>query len=208
MTLLKSISKLSANRSVAAGVVLSTTLSLPASWAVAAVPQHGAQNGDQRALVVKEFQDRVNTYMTLRKKLASAVPPLKPTPEPEKIEAGKNSLSIAIRGARRDAKPGDIFSSAAELFRQSIREDSKNRSARDVSAALEEVPKYGPPAVNAEYPSKAPVATVPPLLLGEFPELPEPLEYRFMGRSLILYDAKANLIVDFIREAVPRKVKK
>lgn len=106
-------------------------LNFAASGAVARAGQHGAQNGDQRALVVKEFKERVNTYMALQKKMESAVPPLTPTLEAEKIEVGKNSLATAIRGARRDAKPGDVFGSAAELFRQSIHEDSRHRTNRD-----------------------------------------------------------------------------
>jgi hypothetical protein len=36
------------------------------------------------------------------------------------------------------------------------------------------------------------------MLLDVLPRLPEELEYRFVGRDLILRDVKANLIVDFI----------
>jgi hypothetical protein len=36
-----------------------------------------------------------------------------------------------------------------------------------------------------------------------FPVLPAGLEYRFIGRYLILWDPHANLIVDFIRYALP-----
>ena len=48
-----------------------------------------------------------------------------------------------------------------------------------------------------------PLATVPPLILNRLQPLPDGLEYRFMGRDLILRDSKANLIVDFVHEAVP-----
>jgi len=33
--------------------------------------------------------------------------------------------------------------------------------------------------------------------------LPEVLEFRFVGRDLILRDRKANLIVDILKNAVP-----
>ena len=59
------------------------------------------------------------------------------------------------------------------------------------------------PKINADYPEKAPLATVPPLILRRLPTLPDGLEYRFMRRDLILRDSKANLIVDFVHEAVP-----
>jgi hypothetical protein len=34
------------------------------------------------------------------------------------------------------------------------------------------------------------------------PALPEGLQYRFVGKNLILYDAEADLIVDFLSQAV------
>jgi hypothetical protein len=68
---------------------------------------------------------------------------------------------------------------------------------------MEEVPPSDPPRVNALYPEKAPLATVPPLILGNLPRLPEGVEYRFMGRDFVLRDVKANLVVDYINEAVP-----
>jgi hypothetical protein len=60
-----------------------------------------------------------------------------------------------------------------------------------------------PPAINTDYPTALPLATVPPGLLLKLPTLPMDLEYRFLGRHLILRDIKANLIVDFIPDAVP-----
>ena len=40
-------------------------------------------------------------------------------------------------------------------------------------------------------------------LLRKLPDLPPELEYRLVGRSLILRDVKANLIVDILRDVVP-----
>ena len=151
----------------------------------------------------KEFSDRVKQYLALQKNAESALPSLEETDHPEKIEARKVALAAAIRTARAGAKPGDIFGGAAEQFRGVIKDDSRQRSARDASAAMQEVPKLAPARVNASYPEKAALATVPPLILKRLPPLPEGLEYRFMGRDLILRDVKSNLIVDFIHEAVP-----
>ena len=44
---------------------------------------------------------------------------------------------------------------------------------------------------------------VPPGLLLTLPELPKGLEYRFVGRDLILLDTEPGLIVDFIPEVLP-----
>jgi hypothetical protein len=41
------------------------------------------------------------------------------------------------------------------------------------------------------------------VLLRKLPDLPPELEYRIVGRSLILRDVKANLIVDILRDVVP-----
>jgi hypothetical protein len=57
--------------------------------------------------------------------------------------------------------------------------------------------------VNVTYPEGAALATVPPLILNRLPPLPDGIEFRFMGRDLILRDSNANLIVDFIHEAAP-----
>jgi hypothetical protein len=40
-------------------------------------------------------------------------------------------------------------------------------------------------------------------VLLKLPPLPKDLEYRFLGRDLILLDIHANLIVDFIPAAIP-----
>jgi hypothetical protein len=44
---------------------------------------------------------------------------------------------------------------------------------------------------------------VPPLILERLQQLPDGVEYRFMGRDLILRDTKANLIVDLLSGAMP-----
>jgi hypothetical protein len=151
-----------------------------------------ADNGvNPNALAIKEFTDRVKDYISLHKKMESALPPLKPSKDPADIDEHRKALAAGIRKARQTAKPGDIFGSAADLIRGVIKEDAEDRSVRDVDAAMEEVPARNPPAVNAEYPEKASLATIPPLLLLRLPPLPEGVESRFMGRDLILRDPRS-----------------
>ena len=57
--------------------------------------------------------------------------------------------------------------------------------------------------VNGEYPKEAPLSTVPPDVLKALPPLPENLQYRFVGRHLILYCTRGNLIVDYMLNAMP-----
>ena len=49
----------------------------------------------------------------------------------------------------------------------------------------------------------SPLATFPPLLLGTLPRLPDDLEYRFMGRQLVIRDTRTNLIVDYLSDGAP-----
>jgi len=56
---------------------------------------------------------------------------------------------------------------------------------------------------HKKYPETKPLATVPPKLLAKLPRLPEELQYRFFDRHLILLDVDADLIVDYIPDALP-----
>ena len=96
-----------------------------------------------------------------------------------------------------------MFGDAGDTFRDIIRQDARERSVGDIYAAMQEVPRRPPLKVNVPYPERAALATVPPLILNRLPPLPEGIEFRFMGRDLILRDTSANLIVDLIHEAVP-----
>jgi hypothetical protein len=51
--------------------------------------------------------------------------------------------------------------------------------------------------VNATYPVKVPLQSTPPTLLLDLSQLPSEVEYRIVGRDLVLRDVGANLVVDF-----------
>ena len=62
--------------------------------------------------------------------------------------------------------------------------------------------------IRAEMPPTArevlcqPLPTVPANVLITLPPLPEPLEYRIVGQHLLLLDTSADLIVDYILNAI------
>lgn len=152
----------------------------------------------------KEFFDRVRAYMAVHEAADARVPRLKETSDPQQLSLREKALADAIRVARAGARQGDVFSaSAASEIGSIVADDFKGRPSRDQKAILVEVPMKIPPAINTDYPTKLPLATVPPGLLLKLPTLPAELEYRFLGRHLILRDIKANLIVDFIPDVVP-----
>ena len=57
--------------------------------------------------------------------------------------------------------------------------------------------------INAPYPEDVPLQSMPPTLLAHLPKLPPEVDYRVAGHSLVLRDVAANLIVDFIPDAIP-----
>jgi hypothetical protein len=56
--------------------------------------------------------------------------------------------------------------------------------------------------INEAYPSNIPLQSTPPTLLMNLPKLPPESDYRLMGRDLVLRDAKTNLIVDIVPNAI------
>lgn len=152
----------------------------------------------------KEFFDRVNDYMNIHHAADAKVPSLRSTGDPNEVSAREKALADEIRVERAGAKQGDVFSpAAAKEIADVIVEDFVARPPKDQQAILLEVPMKSPPSINTDYPTTMPLATVPGGLLQKLPTLPEELEYRFLGRHLILRDTKANLIVDFIPDVVP-----
>jgi hypothetical protein len=57
-------------------------------------------------------------------------------------------------------------------------------------------------AINRTYPNKRPLSSVPVNLLARLPPLPDDIEYRFLGRDLILLDTRASVILDRIPSAI------
>jgi hypothetical protein len=57
--------------------------------------------------------------------------------------------------------------------------------------------------VNTAYPSGVPLQSTPPTLLMNLPPLPPELDYRVVGNNLVLRDAKANLVIDFVPNVIP-----
>jgi hypothetical protein len=62
----------------------------------------------------------------------------------------------------------------------------------------------GPPSVHLRYPTATSMATMPGQLLEVLPPVPKELEYRFVGRSLVLRDRDAALVVDYLPDALPK----
>jgi hypothetical protein len=96
-----------------------------------------------------------------------------------------------IMTLRANAQPGDVFAPDYQpYFIKIIQDDFKTRSAADRKAMISELPRNMKVDINTIYPTTMPLETFPPALLRKLPDLPPELEYRIVGRSLILRDAK------------------
>ena len=151
------------------------------------------------------FLQRVDEYVAMHRQLEGPLPREVVTADPESLFASKRALSAAIRTMRADARQGDIFSPAvARYFRVLVADSLRAGGVQNLLASIEEENTvHTPAAVNVEYPAGRSISMMPPCVLAALPPLPAELQYRFVGRDLILWDVHAGLIVDFVPDAVP-----
>ena len=160
---------------------------------------------------IEEFLEEVEDYLEDRTKARAELPKLKDQAEPEDVTAYAKQLADNIRERRKGAKQGDVFTPKLVRAFRRIFARELSRTGHDRKIVLTEGNPTGdeermaPPkvVVNGQYIPAAPLSTVPPTLLLALPTLPDEVEYRFVGRALILRDTVANLIIDFIPNAVP-----
>jgi hypothetical protein len=171
-----------------------------------ATPGAQAPKVNADAQLLQDFTKRIEAYMDLHNRLEKKAPPLKTTEDPATIKASREGLSAAIRAERAHAKQGEIFTpQIAAIFRRLMYPEVKGPEGAETKKAMkEDAPKAGtvPIKVNATYPEGAPLPSVPPNVLANLPKLPEDLEYRVIGRNLLLRDVHANLIVDYLPNAI------
>jgi hypothetical protein len=154
------------------------------------------------ARVLGDFKARVEKYEALRKKADDSAPPLKETKDAAKIKEAQQGLAERIGAARVGVKRGEIFTpEIAAVFRRLLRPEAKEKATQQ--ALKEDQPEIVSFKVNGPYPDKEPVSTMTPNILASMPQLPKDIEYRFIGKHLILRDARANLIIDYMLNAIP-----
>ena len=184
-----------------AAASLAAMLSLTASAGAAAAQTRV----NPEAKLLQDFQQRIEQYMELHNKLEKEAPKLKETADPAEIQASQEALAVMLRAERRQARQGEIFTpEIGRHVRTLLRPEMKGPAASETKKAIkEDAPAGLPLKVNARFPEGEPLPTVPPNVLARLPELPEDLEYRIVRNALILRDVHANVIVDFLPNAIP-----
>jgi hypothetical protein len=156
------------------------------------------------ATAVAEFQARVKAYDALRDKVDGGAARQTQTDDPAKLVAQKQALAANIQKQRAGAKPGDIFTPAVQpILKRLLKPALKGADGADNSKAIKEEKPVVALKVNVPYPEKEPLSMVPPDVLKQLPPLPKDMEYRFVMKHLILFDARANLVVDVLANAIP-----
>ena len=159
---------------------------------------------DKKAL--NDFSVKVKQYVAMEKALPADK--LKPTTDVTVLAQQRVTLREALIAARPNAKQGDLFTpAAASAFRALLARTMSSPEGAKVRASLAHAEPAAPSnlAVNGVYPdmSGQPIQSVPPTLLMNLPALPKGLEFRVAGKALALRDANANMVVDFIPNALP-----
>jgi len=163
---------------------------------------------DAQALAT--MNDRLKAYLDLHKKLEEGLPKIPNDATPQQIDEHQRTFEKKMRNARKNAKRGEIFTPEAEpVIKRLIAAAFATEGGKELmNSILDEDPTAVKVAVAARYPDTVPVSTVPPDILQTLPKLTEDLEYRFIGRTLILLDSHAHVIADYIPDALPRTTKK
>ena len=160
---------------------------------------------DAETQAAREFEARVADYVALHQKLEATFPALPDKATPEQIDQHQQALVALITAARKDAKQGDFFTPGMEaLVRRSLETMLGGPRGQDLKAAImDDNPGALDVIVNDRYPDAAPVSSMPVQLLETLPKLPAELEYRFLGKHLVLMCTPARIVLDFTPNVLP-----
>jgi len=153
------------------------------------------------------FNRRVDDYLAVRRQVERVVAGPRPSSDRQEILKAADALAGAIQSARATARQGDIFSVAvAADIRRQIRTILAGDGRRAADLFADREPELGrprvQPIVNGRFDWELD-AVMPPALIEGLPPLPGELQYRFVGRDLMLIDIVAGLVVDILPRALP-----
>jgi Calcineurin-like phosphoesterase len=162
---------------------------------------------DPLQAALKAYVDQTQPYRKQAAQVAESTPgkaAAAPSAEAA-VRARENDLATELKTRLRpNARQGDIFTpQVASVLRRNI-EDAFNGPERDL--LLDELAEQNTtpaatatPAVNERL--EAP--RFPPRALEMLPPLPAQLEYDFVDHTLVLRDVDAEVVVDFLPNALP-----
>ena len=185
--------------------LVSITLLLVAAVATSALTQSPSPSASEQKLL-SAFSKKTKDYADREHSLAADK--MKPTTDVAKLEQQRKLLRDAVQQSRPTAKQGDFFTpQIATIFRKILANLLKGPQGKEIKTSLNHA-EPGAPAqfkVNGEFPNQngQPIQSVPPTVLQVLPVLPKGLEYCIAGNTLALHDTSANMVIDFLPNALP-----
>ena len=158
--------------------------------------------------VLLVFHERVESYAALHRRLAPP-PAAASSRDPLSKLLTRQYLASALRGARRYAQQGEIFTlDVANVFRARLADSIGERDGATFLLELNggEPVLHAHPTVNEPY-SMTPLYRVPADVRLGLPALPAELDYRIASRDLVLWDIYAGIVVDFVPDAFTTAVR-
>ena len=149
---------------------------------------------------VTDFTIRVNAYSELRRRLESRLPDVTVTNDVGQITRARRTVARAIRVARPGAVQGEFFTAATSAQFQLVL--ALLMDAKMWAVIMDENPGAFRHDIDGSYPDEKTFSTMPGIVLARLPELPDDIQFRFIGRHLILYDVRANTIIDRLPFAI------
>jgi hypothetical protein len=155
--------------------------------------------------ILADFNARLDNYVKKQRALLKDSP-IAEDATPAQIKARQETLAAELRVIRKNAKRGDIFTpQVAALFKRLMYPEVKEQPRETKQALAEEDGEVAQVnlVVNGRWPESEPLTTTPANILAVLPQLPMDVEYRISNkRHLVLRDVDANIIVDFIYNAI------
>jgi len=184
---------------IVVAIVTATLLSASAMTAIQAL-------SPQEEKLLDDFAKNAKAYID--KEHALPADKLKPKSDIELLEKQRVALRDAVRQSRPDAKQGDFFTPpTATVFRKILAKTMAGPDGAKIRASLRHAEPEAPMkfVVNGDYPNRQgqPIQSMPPTMLQTLPALPKGLEYSIAGNTLALRDTNANLVVDYLPDALP-----
>jgi hypothetical protein len=194
---------MSRNANTAGIISLAAALVLPLVSTIAA-QSIKVSAADQKILTgfSKQAKDYIDKEHSLEADKA------KPTSDVAKLEQLREKLRDAVQQSRPGAKQGDFFTpEAARVFRMLLANLFNGPNGAKIKTSLNHAEPGAPAAfkVNGAFPNQKgqPIQSIPATVLKVLPILPRGLDYCIAGSTLALRDSAANMVVDFLPNALP-----
>lgn len=169
-------------------------------------PSRPSAGSSPEVQAIMAFTARLREYTALHDRLEKTLPPLPRETTPQVVDTHQRALTRLLSEHRKGARRGDLFTPEGEVAIRTLLAKVFNGPGGDKlkSTIMDENPVAVALAVNGRYPDGLPVSTMPPEVLAVLPKLPDDLEYRFIGRRLILLDVHAHTVADYIVTVLPQ----